>query len=102
MSKVLFEKQVVFNKCKFLGLFDATHVKNAFAKWKKDNFWGLLSELYSIGILFMKAPYYRSNSETEGGTWPGDERKIGSNCHVKQNISHGFKFLLATENVYDG
>lgn len=50
----------------------------------------------------MEAPYYRSNSETEGGTWPGDERKIGSNCHVKQNISHGFKFLLATENVYDG
>ena len=48
----------------------------------------------------MEAPYYRSNSETEGGTWPGDERKIGSNCHVKQNISHGFKFLLATENVY--
>ena len=46
------------------------------------------------------APYYRSNSESEGGTWPGDERKIGSNCHVKQNISHGFKFLLATENVY--
>ena len=45
-------------------------------------------------------PIIVATARPSRGTWPGDERKIGSNCHVKQNISHGFKFLLATENVY--
>ena len=51
--------------------------------------------MLSLRLLWI-TPIIVATARPSRGTWPGDERKIGSNCHVKQDNaqrSQGFGFL---------